>query len=77
MSAWSVSPAGEKSVRAGRFAAQAEGGTVYLVRAPWNGAYLDELTAFPTAGLPDDQVGASSGALTKLAKPKRRLNVWC
>jgi len=57
---------GEKGVRAMPFAAQAEAGNIHLVRAPWNGAYLDELCSFPN-GLHDDQVDASSGAFNLLA----------
>jgi predicted phage terminase large subunit-like protein len=57
---------GSKEVRADPFAAQAEAGNVRLVRGPWNGAYLDELTSFPN-GAHDDIVDASSGAFAKLA----------
>ncbi len=57
---------GSKEVRAEPFAAQAEAGNVRVVRAPWNGDYLDELLAFPS-GRYSDQVDASSGAFNKLA----------
>src|SRR5262249_18454240 len=57
---------GSKEVRAEPFASQAEAGNVRLVRGPWNGAYLDELTSFPN-GAHDDAVDASSGAFGKLA----------
>ena len=57
---------GDKLVRAEPLAAQAEAGNVVLVRGAWNGAYLDELGAFPN-GTHDDQVDASSGAFNKLA----------
>jgi predicted phage terminase large subunit-like protein len=59
---------GSKEVRAMPFAAQCEAGNVKLVKAGWNGAYLDELCAFPF-GTNDDQVDASSGAFNKLAQP--------
>jgi predicted phage terminase large subunit-like protein len=57
---------GSKEVRAGPYAAQGEAGNVYLKRAHWNGAYVNELCAFPN-GTHDDQVDASSGAFNKLA----------
>jgi len=57
---------GSKEVRAAPFAAQAEAGNVYLVRAPWNNAYIDELCMFPN-GANDDQVDASSLAFSKVA----------
>jgi predicted phage terminase large subunit-like protein len=57
---------GSKEVRAMPFAAQCEAGNVKLLRAPWNAAYLDELTSFPF-GTNDDMVDATSGAFNKLA----------
>lgn len=57
---------GSKEVRAMPFAAQWNAGNVKLLRAPWNAAYLDELTSFPF-GTNDDQVDGSSGAFGKLA----------
>lgn len=56
---------GAKEVRARPFAAQCEAGNVYLLRAPWNETYIEELCAFP-AGAHDDQVDGSSGAFNKL-----------
>jgi predicted phage terminase large subunit-like protein len=55
-----------KEVRCEPFAAQCEAGNVRLVRGPWNGAYIDELTSFPN-GSCKDQVDASAGAFNKLA----------
>lgn len=57
---------GSKEVRAMPLAAQWNAGNVKLLRAPWNAAYLDELTSFPF-GTNDDQVDGSSGAFGKLA----------
>jgi len=57
---------GSKETRAEPFAAQAEAGNVRVMRASWNGAYLDELLAFPS-GRFTDQVDATSGAFNKLA----------
>lgn len=59
-------PTGDKILRARPFAAQAEAGNVYLVKAPWNAEYLDELLAFPQ-GQHADMVDASSGAFNRLA----------
>lgn len=55
-----VKPTGDKVTRALPFAAQAQSGRVKLLRAPWNEAYLAELHAFPTKGIPDDQVDATT-----------------
>jgi predicted phage terminase large subunit-like protein len=62
---------GDKVTRANPMAAQAQAGNVKLLRAPWNEGYLRELHAFPTDGVPDDQVDASSGAFNKLALAQR------
>lgn len=56
---------GDKVTRAAPFAAQVNAGNVSLVRAPWNKAFIDELTTFPN-GKHDDQVDASSGAFEKV-----------
>jgi predicted phage terminase large subunit-like protein len=61
-------PTGDKATRATPFAAQCEAGNVLIKRAPWNGAYIAELCAFPN-GANDDQVDASSGGFNKLARP--------
>jgi len=53
---------GNKLERAKPLSAQAEGGNVTLVRGPWNDLYLNQLIAFPRAGVHDDFVDASSGA---------------
>lgn len=67
-----------KEERAKPFRAQAEAGNVYLVRAPWNEAYIEELCNFPT-GAHDDQVDGSSCAYNTLLlepKPKRKSAAW-
>jgi predicted phage terminase large subunit-like protein len=63
---------GNKSVRAGPLAAQAEADNVKLVRGAWNAPYLDELCVFPN-GNNDDQVDGSSGAFNKLALTSPRV----
>jgi predicted phage terminase large subunit-like protein len=44
-----------------------EAGNVRCVAGEWVRAWLDELRAFPT-GKHDDQVDASSGAFTEVAR---------
>jgi phage terminase large subunit-like protein len=41
---------------------------VRLIEGPWNLAFLDELTAFPTGSKNDDQVDAAGGGFNYLAK---------
>ena len=59
---------GSKLERAQPLAAQAEVGNVKLVRGAWNEPFLQELHAFPTKGVPDDQVDAASGAFNALKR---------
>jgi predicted phage terminase large subunit-like protein len=59
-------PTGDKAVRLEPFAAQAGGGNVRLVTAPWNGKYVEELTTFPAARH-DDMADATAGAFNALA----------
>lgn len=61
-----VKTTGAKEVRANAASAQAEGGNVKLVRAYWNDAFLNELSAFPQQGVHDDQVDGFSGAMNQL-----------
>jgi predicted phage terminase large subunit-like protein len=62
---------GDKLTRAKPLAAQAEHGFVKLVQDtlenPWNDGYVQRMVAFPTPGVHDDEVDASSGAFMKLA----------
>ena len=58
---------GAKDVRARAFAAQANKGNVYLVRALWNSSLVSECYSFPK-GAHDDQVDAISGAVNELAR---------
>ena len=54
-----------KGIRAKPFRSQCQAGNVYLVRAPWNEAYITELCGFPTATY-DDQVDGSSCSFNAL-----------
>lgn len=64
-----VVPKGSKSVRMRSVVGVVEGRNVHLpAGAAWSPAYLEEVAAFPH-GSHDDQVDATSQALSKLAKP--------
>ena len=56
---------GDKQVRADPFAAQLNGGNVWCLRAPWNGAFVEELRQFPS-GRHDDAVDAAADAFNEL-----------
>ena len=62
---------GAKETRADPYAAQVQAGNVYLVRAPWNDVYLDELELFPNSDF-SDQVDASSRAFARLTRKRSR-----
>lgn len=66
-----VRPTLSKEERAAPLARAAQAGNVTLLSAPWNREYLDELAAFPTKGVHDDQVDGSSGAVEALAGQRR------
>jgi len=57
---------GSKRVRAGPFAAQVQGGNVWLVPSEWVQPFLDECEAWPH-GRFKDQVDAAVGAFNRLA----------
>jgi predicted phage terminase large subunit-like protein len=56
---------GAKEVRAEPFAAQVQGGNVYIVAGIWQNDLLDEMVSFPN-GKFKDQVDACSGAFNRL-----------
>jgi predicted phage terminase large subunit-like protein len=60
-------PTGAKEVRAQPFASQCGISNLLLLAGEWNDAYLSELCVFPN-GVHDDQVDASSGAFSRLAR---------
>jgi predicted phage terminase large subunit-like protein len=68
---WSVTgdrKTGSKIELAKPLSSAAQAGNVKIVRAPWNTAFLDEVHAFPTDGVHDDQVDAASGAFRFVAE---------
>ena len=58
---------GSKETRAAPLAAQCEGGNLYLLKAPWNNAFVNELTLFPN-GAYKDQADAGSRAYAGLLR---------
>jgi predicted phage terminase large subunit-like protein len=54
---------GDKATRAAPVASQVNVGNFHIVRAQWNAAFLDELSAFPS-GVHDDQVDALGRAFS-------------
>jgi predicted phage terminase large subunit-like protein len=57
---------GDKVTRAKPLISQIEAGNVYMLRASWNNALIDEMRMFPL-GKHDDQIDALSRAFNKLA----------
>lgn len=58
---------GEKTVRATPVSSQAEAGNMYLVRGPWNDAFINELVVFPN-GQFADQTDATSRMYANLLR---------
>lgn len=65
---------GPKVKRADPVAAQASHGNLFLVSAPWNETFLDELCLFPSAPH-DDQVDALSGAFARFILQKGEYSI--
>ncbi len=63
-----VSVSGDKVSRASYLEPLFDAGFVHVLRATWNNAWLDELSAFPL-GKHDDQVDSLAGAYAMLNKP--------
>jgi predicted phage terminase large subunit-like protein len=68
-------PTGPIEVRAQPLMAGIEAGNVYMIRADWNQALIDELNAFPD-GDNDDQVSALSLGYHKLMRGRHQSVVW-
>ena len=69
--AWSSPESGSKEDRAKPLAAQAEGLNLYLVRGPWNDAFVNEACSFPNGEF-KDQVDAASRAYARANRKKPR-----
>lgn len=67
-------PTGDKITYANPVSALAEQGMMKLIRGPWNEAFLNELEAFPTPGVHDDQVDGQSHGVAALIRPVVRYN---
>jgi predicted phage terminase large subunit-like protein len=57
---------GDKAVRAEPYAVQVEAGSIKIIEADWNQAFIDEHKTFPV-GKYKDQIDASGGGFNKLA----------
>lgn len=64
-----------KLTRAQPFLAAAEAGTIYLMEADWNEAFIDEFGSFPK-GDHDDQIDTASVGYSKLAGKKTYSATW-
>lgn len=58
---------GSKLERAKPLSAACANGLVFIVRGAWNKAFTDQLEAFPTPGVHDDDADSASGAHQKLS----------
>ncbi len=65
---------GDKATRAAPLASQVNAGNVFMVKAPWNRALLDEMAGFPAAAH-DDCVDAGSRAFSVLVAPPQPARV--
>jgi predicted phage terminase large subunit-like protein len=64
---------GSKQNRAQPFAAQVQGGNMWLVAGPWVAAFLEECESWPH-GKYADQIDAAAGAFNKLTTSSYNLN---
>lgn len=70
-------PSGDKAQRADPFSTQVNAGNVYLVKAPWNEKYIEELRYFSLDNSKyKDQVDASTGAFKYISKPIIHAGGW-
>lgn len=65
---------GDKATRAAPVVSQVNVGNLSIVRAPWNGAFIDELASFPS-GAKDDQVDALSRAFSVVGMNRGPLKI--
>lgn len=78
LAGWSVTAepeTGDKETRAEPLAAQWQAGNIEMVRGRWNVPYFAQMEPFPTVGVHDDAVDATSGAFAKLAKGRSIFDV--
>lgn len=61
---------GDKVQRATGFAKQVNAGNVRMIKAAWNRGLLTRLDAFPTDGVPDDEIDALADAFNELTSKK-------
>lgn len=66
-----IKPTLSKEERAAPLARAAQAGNVKLLSRPWVPKWLDEVAAFPTVGIHDDQVDSASGGMESLVGQRR------
>lgn len=64
---------GSKEQRAEPLAAQAEGGNLYMIRAPWNDTFINEATIFPNSEFKDQVDSASRGYAALIRKKPKKV----
>ena len=73
---YGIKPQGSKPVRAEAVSTQAERGNLRLRVAPWNTRYIDSHCLFPTDGVHDDDVDATSQGVRYLGGGTRGDDAW-
>lgn len=68
-----VRSTGDKITRAGAFSSACQSREVWMIEGPWVSDFIDELCAFGTPGIHDDQVDAASSAFNAL---RNELGDW-
>jgi len=68
-------PTGSKVDRADPFSVQVNAGNVYVVRAPWNQIWINEMMYWPDARF-KDQGDSAAGAFNMLRKRGRRVGAF-
>jgi predicted phage terminase large subunit-like protein len=68
-------PRGDKELRSDPFARQVNIGNVYVLKAPWNMQYIEEMKHYPHSTF-KDQMDASAGAFNCIFKLRRRVGAF-
>lgn len=69
-----IKSTGNKQLRAEPYQSQCEAGHVFILKAPWNGDFVDEHASFPL-GAHDDIIDAAAGAFSQLTKGKGFISI--
>lgn len=68
-------PTRSKEDRAKPVSSYAEGGFIKVLQRPWTQSFLDEVEAFKTEGIHDDQMDALSGGFHEVIQQRRRVHI--